>query len=378
MAVTSYAVGDSLTAKRYARRLFHEALLATEIAPLIGTDASAVIQRKDEPKKEKGDQVTVGLRMQLTGDGVTEGEALEGNEESLTTYSDALILNELSHAVRIKGDNTIDNQRILFNTRTEAKAGLRDWYAKRMSVSFFLHAAGYNGASYTHFGSTIDPTKTVYNMGNTINGPSSNRHIWAAAGAGETNSADENLESDDIFDLRLIDYAKEQAMTGNGGSTPPIRPIRVNGEEHYVIYLHPYQVTDMRTSTDTGQWQDIQKAAMNGGKVSNNPIFSGALGVYNNVIIRSSNDIAPGVNSSTNAAITTVRRAVLLGAQAGLIGYGSGFDEGDGSYKWVEETFDYKRELGVSVQSLCGLKKARFNSEDFGAYVVSTYAAAHT
>ena len=95
------------------------------------------------------------------------------------------------------------------------------------------------------------------------------------------------------------------------------------------------------------------------------------------MIIRSSNDIPPGVNSSTLASISTVRRAVFLGAQAAICGYGTNFNEGDGAYKWVEETFDYKRELGVSVQSLTGLKKSVFNSEDFGSLVVSTYATSH-
>jgi len=47
-------------------------------------------------------------------------------------------------------------------------------------------------------------------------------------------------------------------------------------------------------------------------------------------------------------------------------------------YKRVEELFDYQRELGVSVQTVLGLKKTRFNNnnEDFGCIVVSTYAAA--
>src|SRR3990167_520674 len=158
MAVTTYAVGDALTAKRYARGIEAEALIATEIAPLIGEGADSIIQLRSEPKKEKGDRVTVGLRMQLTGAGRTEGQTLEGNEESLSTYSDSLILTELMHAVRVKGENTIDNQRILFNTRKEAKNGLKEWFAKRMSISFFLHAAGYTGASYTHRSQTVDPT----------------------------------------------------------------------------------------------------------------------------------------------------------------------------------------------------------------------------
>ena len=38
-------------------------------------------------------KVTFGLRMQLSGAGVTENETLEGNEESLTTYSDSIYIN---------------------------------------------------------------------------------------------------------------------------------------------------------------------------------------------------------------------------------------------------------------------------------------------
>ena len=136
MAVTSYGVGDALAAKRWARTLNAEALMATEIWPLIGTGADSIIQRKDEAKKEGGDRITVGLRTQLTGDGVSEGGTLEGNEEALSTYSDDLLIQELAHAVRVKGENTIDNQRVLFNVRTEAKAGLRDWFAKRWSLAF--------------------------------------------------------------------------------------------------------------------------------------------------------------------------------------------------------------------------------------------------
>lgn len=372
MAITSYGVNDALAKKTFARALAAEALMATEIAPLIGESADSIVHLKTEPKKEKGDQVTFGLRTQLTGDGVTEGTALEGREESLTTYSDALVLTQLRHAVRVAGENTIDNQRILFDVRKEARAGLKDWYAKRMSVGFFLHAGGYTGAAYTHRGLTVDPDKAVFNLGNTITAPSSSRKVFAAAGSGESNTTDEGLESDDIFDLRMIDYAKELART----ASVPIRPVQIDGMEAYVAYLHPYQVVDLRTSTDTGQWMDFSKNAYNG-RGKDSPIFTGALGMYNGVILRESEDVPPGVNSSSGASISTVRRGVFLGAQAVALGYGTNFGEGNTAYKWVEETFDYENELGVAVNCLMGMSKIVFNSVDFGAITMSSYAAAH-
>ena len=82
------------------------------------------------------------------------------------------------------------------------------------------------------------------------------------------------------------------------------------------------QVTDLRTNTSTGQWLDITKAAITGDGTKASPMYSGAIGEYNSMILKSSFDVTQGVNSSSAAAITTVRRAVLLGAQAGCIGYG--------------------------------------------------------
>jgi hypothetical protein len=39
--------------------------------------------------------------------------------------------------------------------------------------------------------------------------------------------------------------------------------------------------------------------------------------------------------------------------------------------------FDYERELGVSAQTVWGIKKTVFNSTDFGVITATSYAAAH-
>lgn len=359
MATTTYGVNDALAVKLWAKKLQVEALKATPIAPLIGTSADSVIHLKSELSKGAGDKVTFGLRMQLQGDGVTEGETQEGNEEALTTYSDAVVINELMHAVRVRNKGSIDQKRVPFNLRDEAKSGLKDWWAKRYSVSFFNQMAGYT-----------PQTNVKFTGLNAVVAPSSGRQIWSEAGT----TADENLDNTgDQFKLVHLDYAKELAQTAD----VPIRPLMIGGEEKYVVYLHPYQVTDLRTDASTaGNWFDIQKAAMQGGKVSNNPIYTGALGEYNGVIIRQAFDVPMGVNSSTGAAISTVRRAIFLGAQACAMAFAE--DTDTTSFNWVEDLFDYERELGVSAQTLFGMKKTQFNSVDFGSIVISTYAAAHT
>jgi N4-gp56 family major capsid protein len=360
MATTTYGVNDAMAVKLWSKKLAVEALKYTAIGPLIGTSADSIIQRKDELSKGPGDKVTYGLRTQLQGDGVSEGEVLEGNEESLTTYSDAVVINELAHAVKVRNKNRIDQKRVPFDLRDEAKSGLRDWYAKRMSVSAFNQLCG-----------NVAEIRVKYTGLQATLAPSTSRKLWCSA----TNSADETLASTDIFKLKYIDFAVEVAKTST--ATPgPIRPIMIGGEEKYVLYLHPYQVTDLRTDAATaGNWFDIQGKALQGGASSKSPIYTGALGEYNGVILRSAFDVTLGGNSSSGAAVSNTRRAVLLGAQAMMCGFAMDADES--TFDWVEELFDYERELGVSAQTMFGMKKTQFNSVDFGVITLSSYAAPH-
>lgn len=357
MATTTYGVNDTLSNKLWAKKLTAEALKQTWFGKFMGSSPNSMIHVKTEPSKAAGDKVTFGLRMQLAGDGVTEAQILQGNEESLTTYADSIYINELMHAVRVKNETSIDAQRVPFNLRDEAKDGLRDWFANRFDTVMMYHLAGYTPI-----------TDSRYTGNNTITAPSSGRKVFA------TGSADETVQADTtkVFTLAMIDKCVETAKT----ATPLIRPIKVDGEDKYVMFVHPYQVYDMRTSTTTGQWLDIQKAAMTGGNVSKNPIYTGALGEYNNVVLHESVRVPNGVHSSTGAAQTSTRRAIFCGAQAGAIAYGQKYSEG-ANYKWVEDLFDYERELGVSAQTIWGIKKTVFNSTDFGTITATTYAAAH-
>jgi hypothetical protein len=49
-------------------------------------------------------------------------------------------------------------------------------------------------------------------------------------------------------------------MGGGVQGTPQIQPIMVDGEEHYVLCMTPWDEYNLRTGTSAGQWLDIQKA----------------------------------------------------------------------------------------------------------------------
>jgi len=351
MATTAYTVNSSETVKLWRKKLAREALKATWFGKFIGDSSDDLVQVFDETKKSAGDRITVILRMQLTGDGVLGDGTLEGNEEALTTYTDNLFVDQLRHAVRSAGKAS--DQRISFSVREEAMMGLKDWWAGRLDTAFFNQICG-NTAQ----------TDTRYTGNNATIAPDS-AHVYRP----NSRANDQSLTTGDEMTLPLIDVLVGMAKL----MTPVIRPLKVNGEDKYVMFLHTNQVTQLRTNTSTGQWLDIQKAAITGDGSKGNPIMTGALGEYNGVVLHESTRVTLGVNSSTGVAVSNTRRAVLCGAQAATVAFGQGqsFEEFD----WNEELFDYGNQLGVESGCIFGIKKLRFNSADFGTIVLGTYTA---
>ncbi len=349
MATTAYGVNHPLAVKLWSKKLFREALKQTWAGKFMGKTSNSLCQIMEDTQKGPGDRIRIPLRMQLSGAGIEGDGTLEGNEEALTTYYDDFVINQLRHAVRSEGK--MSEQRVPFSVREEARMGLQDWWADRIDTAFMNHLAGNTGQADTrytgHNATTAPDTNHIFYM----NGLTTEAQIASASAS-------------NAFTLDLIDKCIERAKT----LSPVIRPLKINGGDKYVMFLHPYQVHDLRTNTATGQWLDIQKAAMQGGQISNNPIYTGALGEYNGVILHESTRV-PSVTSG-------VYRSVFAGAQALALGYGQ--DSANGKTSWVEELFDYKNQLGVSAGMIWGMKKTVFNSADFSTIVVPTWGEAHT
>lgn len=381
MAETRFSESNALSVKVWSKRLAVESITDTffsrfmPVTPFTTTkgkkimlpkagDMNGIVCFHDELRKSAGDRITYGLRAQLSGDGVTDDEVLEGNEENLDFFDDSLYIQEIAHAV--KTGTRVNQQRVHYDLQKESYDGLKDWLAERFDTWAFNQLCGYTAQTNLKFTGFNTPTA-----------PSAARRLFG----GTSNAADEDLAGGDIFTLDMIDYAVEKAQTVSiaDGTGPKLRPIRYEGENLYVAILHPYQITQLRAGTST-KWYDIQKALIQGGDAAKSGIFKGAMGMYNNVVIHSSDRITQGVNSSSGAAISTVRRAVFLGAQA--LSFAVGRDGDESSVKWHEESFDHGRRLAVSASALAGCKKCKFNdtgnnaNEDFGVITMSTYATA--
>ncbi len=377
MAVTAYGTNDPLAVKLWSKKLAVEVLKETQAAKFMGDSSDSLIHIKDELSKSAGDKVTYGLRMQLAGLGVIGDGTLEGNEESLTTYSDSVIINQLRHAVRSAG--RMSQQRVPFSVREEALSGLKDWWTDRLDFGFF-NQLGCNTAE-SNYVATGGTQNTGLQAPFSLPSASGSTDVHYISANTTTTYGDENITSSNVYTLNLIDRAVERAKgslglhTSNTGYSP-IRPVKVDGKSWFVAFIHSYSVTDLRTNTATGQWLDIQKAAMTGGEVDDNPVFEGALGAYNGTIIFEDQRVPTGVNSGTSTtAVSTVRRNIFAGAQAVQCAFGR--ESGKEKYTWVEELFDYENQLGVSAGLIYGMKTTQFNSSLFGSFVTSAYAAQH-
>ncbi len=357
MSTYSVPVNDALAVKLWSQRMDVEALKETVIGEYMGTGAGSLVQMMTETQKGAGDRIRWGIRMLASGDGTTEGETQEGNEESLTRYPDELNINELGHAHRVRWKGTIDMQRIPYDLREECFDSLRDWWADRIDTAAFNQLAGNTAVTdtkYTGFNATIAPSSTRIIRGN-----------------GVANDQSLTTVGTHSFKLSMIDEAVNRAKT----ASPMIRPIKGLGKDvDYVCFIHPDQVLDLRSDTTTaGNWFDLQGKRLQGGDADKSGLYTGALGIYNRTLIVEQTRVPKGIHSGTGAYVNNTRRAIFCGAQSAAWAYGK--DGGKNKYKWKEELFDYQRELGVRAEAIFGCKKTVYNSVDYGTIVLSTYAA---
>lgn len=349
MAVTAFGTNDPQTVNIWSKMAYREALKGTLLfRKLLGKagDKRAVIYRHKDLEKSAGDTIKFDILMQAKGAGVTGDERQKDNEEVMVYHQDSIVIDQLRNAHAFR---RMSQQRTIHNMRTDAQMNLSDWHANKLETYWLRAQCG--DTSLTH--------------GQTATAPDA-AHMSICGG--QTSEA--NITSSDYLTLDELDYAKEKALMAN----PPLRPVRIEGAEYFVVILHTYSVTDLKLNLGSGtyKWMDIQQYANVRGL--KNPIFTGALGVYNGMILFES----PRIYSP----IANVYRNLLLGSQAAAYAVGSAYDSADvGTYgklemSWHEDVDDYGNEKGISVGSIFGIKKVVFNSADYGTMTISSYSKA--
>lgn len=362
MASLNFGVNHALAQKLWSKDLERDTFQRMWFRDLLGSGSDAIIQMKDDLAKMQGDSVRFVLRGLLSGAGKTEGQTLYGDEEAMTFLYDTVLINELRHAVEVPTDLNISQQRFVDpDLRDHGKEVLADWFADRFETSLFTHLCGKTSV-----------TDDRYRGNNAVVAPSTNRVVRAAAQA-----SDEAIGSSHLLDLAIIDVAIEKTAT----LQPKIRPGTIDGKRKFALFVHPYQATDIMRDTTADGWLNINLSKLQGGTPSKLETYEGFLGTFKNVDVFSTKYVENGVNSSTGAAISTVRRAVFCGAQAAVVAFGKGMARS--KFAWTEESKDYGHALGIAGSTLWGLKKTKYTSDgstgdDYGVISIASYAAAHT
>lgn len=334
---------------------------------MMGEDEDNIVQILPDLKKTTGDRVTVGLVGKISGSPILGDSTGEGNETALNSYAESVEIDQARFLVRTTGK--LDDQKSVINFLEQGRKQVAVAQAEFLENQIFMKLGGVTTTTLTR--ATNNGT-SVYSAEATFsNTPNVVPPADEAAGVGDrylcADSAGlDSLAATDVFTADLITRAKIKAMLAN----PRIAPLRIKGKEYYVMFLHPNQVYDLRHSSSS-IWDQAQRDAQVRG--DENPIFSGALGLYNGVLLYEHEYVptaqataAFSVGGTAVPAGVQAYRSLLCGKQAALM------VETANSNVMVHEQFDYKQKNGVDLNFIGGIQKPTFNSLDYGVIAVDT------
>ena len=360
---------DALRQELWSKELLDDVQRDVEnVMQFMGEGQNNVVNVSRDLKKSKGDTQTFGLVARLTGAGVTGDSELEGNEESMSSYSEQVLIDQIRNAVRLTGK--LDAQKTAYNQIEAARENLRMWMKEFLCRQIFLKLGGVTNTTLVDTNGVVVGTRAAWS-----NTPDFIPDADEAAGVGNRYICAETTGTDaiaaaDTMTLDLVTSAATKAQLAN----PKIQKIQSGGESFYVMYLHPLCARDIRKSSD---WKTAQQNARERG--DKNPVFRGALGYWSNVLLLE-NEFVPwldvsvagnsfrGAATGTDCAVDTARN-LLCGQSAVLMA------EASNPEALVVETFDYKNKDGVAANFIGGIQKTMFNSLEYGVIAVDAAAA---
>lgn len=309
----------NLVPKVWAKKVWHEGVKDSYFDKFTAMDGSNVVHQNKDLTNVKGDSVVFGLMMNLTGSGV-EGnrQKLSGSEDTLNIYDFTVQTQLVRNAVsRFEADDQKTQYDMLKEIKVVLKQWLSDWLDNKLI------------------------SKLSYN-------PSNNAVLYASA-AGTQSS----ITANDKLTTTIISRAKRKAMM----SAPKVQPIKIDGMDKYIMLVHPWAARDLK---DDPKWLAAQQNANVRG--SKNPIFTGALGEYDGVILYEYERVQTG---NTGAASANVCQNLLLGKQAACFAVAR-------PAKHIEQTDDYGNIAGNGIAFYGAVEKTKFNGFDYGIINVMT------
>lgn len=335
---------------------------------LIGDDDTSLIQRKKEAFREGGTSARTTLLRTLRQLPAMGGETLRDQEEGLNTATFDWTINYLRHAVKV-ANFQVTKQRVSWDVMQRSIDALGTYWPQVLEAAMMMHLSGFtvNGATATEWYHRGDLLKAT--LCNAPRLPDVN-HIFRPKDNSAADDSVINADPTAVIDLDTASLLKVWAQ-----QLPiPIRPASTPWGDLYVFLLHPYAVRHLKQNS---QWAALMNKTLQGGAIDGNPLFTGALGIYDEVLWVQSNYIPPGFNGST--VYRNVRRNVFCGAQALCMGFAK-MQSDENTFTNESESWDYANNKGVAASTFMGAKSPFFaideqgTTEDYGKIVVPSYA----
>lgn len=282
-----------------------------------GSDNPLIV--KQELMAQKGGTVCINMMAALTGAGVTGETTLSGAEEAATISQLYVDVDAVANAVKF---HKLSEQKSIHNLREAGKVAGGRWMGAKIDDKVF---AALNA-----------------------------QEINLICGGDATGTSD--LAAGDKMTLDVISRAKVKAQD------ELIQPLNINGETWYILVMSNWQTWDLKQTTD---WKQVNREARE--RATTNPIFSGAAGVYDGVILYTNDRTGKGTDAGAESNVAYAR-AHLMGSNAVGIAWAQ-------MPSLIEEVVDYKRQYGVGVESILGVKAAVWGSTAAGHVPVLTAAA---
>jgi N4-gp56 family major capsid protein len=368
MARTIVGVNDPKAVKKYSAALAVDASQQAYWNQRFmgrGQEVTTPLQVLTDLESDAGEEIKFDLLAELRMEPIEGDDILEGKEESQYFSTDSVMIDQARCGVNTGGRMT--RKRTIHNLREKARRQQASWWARFMDELCFIYLSGSRGINENFI------VRQGYQgrAGNLLTAPTANHYFF-----GGSATAYNNLAATDVMTLDVVDALASRAATQGGGATdiPVMQPVKVDGEDHFVLVMHQWQADSLRSTSGGGKWLDIQKALATAiGKDS--PIFKGGLGMHNNVVLHQHRN-AIRFNDAGAGANVQAARALFLGAQAGVIAFGS---PGTGMrFDWNEESRDNANMVVITSSSIFGVKKTTFSmrgvSQDFGVFAVDTAA----
>lgn len=354
----------------WSRDFWRVARNASFINKFAGSGPNSMVHRVTElTKGPKGTRAVLTLIAEMSGDGVTGDNTLEGSEEALRAYDLVVNIDQLRMANKNTG--VLADQKSVVNFRETSRDVIAYALADRIDQMAFLTLSGVAYTYKNNGGTRLVSPNAGQNLSDLefaadVSAPTTNRHLrWDATTYLEDGDTTAVVAADTLSYRAIVElkaFAKDNYIRG----------IKSGTEEIYHMFVTPKQMSKLKLDSDF--LANVRNAGVRG---SENSLFAGTTSVMvDGIMIHEHRHVfnttgaASGSKWGSGSTVDGAR-ALFCGAQALAMA-------DIGAPEMKEKTFDYDNSNGIAIGKIFGFKKPKFQSdynnavEDFGVICLDT------